>query len=119
MNINIVAFSIRIIAICRKESIASLVKDIEETLMERQASTKDSTYDNIVDRKIHLCCCQRCNNIRLLIFQGFAYLICHQVTYASDIVTKTHTVFLDINITQFCNKLIYNRVVGSKIYNFH
>lgn len=53
---------ILVFAIGTDKSIAGVVEDVEEAIVERQSGTEDSGQDNLVRRYIYLCSAQRCDD---------------------------------------------------------
>ena len=70
MNPHLGMLLVGIFAIGTHESIAGVVEDIEETLMERQASTEDRTDDNLVGREINLGYTERGSHVSVLVIEG-------------------------------------------------
>ena len=70
MNPHLGMLLVGIFAIGTHESIAGVVEDIEETLVERQASTEDRTDDNLVGREINLGYTERGSHVSVLVIEG-------------------------------------------------
>ena len=78
--------------------------------MKRQSGTKNSAYNDSVGWNIGFGYTKRRSDILFMIGQFFADLVSHNFTDTLDVATKTHSVGLNINITQLRDELVHHSV---------
>ena len=116
---HILTFLVAIITIGRDKGVASLIENIEKTLVERQSGSENGSYDNRIVRRVAIGHSQRCCNLLDTVFQPLAHLVGHCMANAREIVAEAHTVALHVNIAQFGNVLVDHTLMVGKIVNFH
>ena len=60
-----------IFPVSRHESVAGMVEDVQEALVEWQTCTEDGSEQNLVLRYVYNSCTQRCRNLLTDVFQRF------------------------------------------------
>ena len=92
---------VNILAISRHESVARMVEDIQEPIVERQSSTKDGSKHNLIRGHLHARNTQGRGDVTCFIVQSLADFIGFQFANALDVVTKKQPVLLVIHIPNF------------------
>ena len=102
-----------------QESILSVVKDIEETLMQRKTGTKDGSEYKMVSDRVHRRHTKGRLNIGMLVVKHLAHLDCHELTDTLDVTAKTKTIFLDIDVAYLTQVLVEHAIVLREVDDFH
>ena len=95
------AFSVEIIAIGGNESVAGVVKQIEEAFVERQPGTEHGPQDDVLIETLHGAIGHRSLNFLFLVVQKTADLIGFDVANTANVLAETQTVALNFHITNF------------------
>ena len=102
-----------------QESILSVVKDIEETLMQRKTGTKDGSEYKMVSDRVHWRYAEGRLYVGMLIIEGLADLDRHELTDTLDVTTETETIFLDLHVTYLAQVLVEHTIVLREVNDFH
>ena len=106
-------------AISTDKSIAGVVEDVEEAIVERQSGTEDSGQDNLVRRYIYLCSAQRCDDTLGFVVQRLGDFKSLELADAHDIVAEKQSVLLIVLVADFCQILVDDRILFRKINDIH
>ena len=105
--------------VSRYESVSSMVKDIQEPLMERQSSPEYGGKHYVVLRHSHLSLSERCGDSLLCIGECLRYLESLIFTNAHDVVSEEESVFLIVAVSYFSKVHIGDAVCVAKVHNLH
>ena len=104
---NIEVQTVLVFPVSGNKCIFRVVQVTEETLMVGEAGTQDRTDDwssDVCSSDLHWCYPERRLNTFFAVSEILTDLVSHDFTDPLDVTTEAHTVFLYIDVAQFCNK---------------
>lgn len=116
---HLVALIVYILAVGAHESIAGMVEDIEEAIVERQSGAEDGGKHYFVYGHVHLSYAQRRGNVLFFILQRARNLKGLELANTLDVITEKEAVFLILSIAYLRHILIDNSVLVAKINDVH
>ena len=106
-------------AVGTEESVLRVVEDIEESLMQRQTGTQDSSQHELVGNGVDRCDAQRRLHVGLLVVERLAHFDCHEFADSLDVATETEAILLDVDIADFAQVHVEHAVVLGEVDDLH
>ena len=119
MHTHLCMFAVGIHPEGRDEGVVGMVEHAEETLVERQSSTKHRSNDDVVLWKLNVEFAEWSDDVLWGVFERLRNFEGHVLADAFNVVTEQQAVLLIVDIAKLRHVAVHHRVLFVQVNGFH